>query len=275
MGFRFVFLTDTHIQPELGAAAGVRKAFDAVRALRPDFVLVGGDIVMDAAFVDQRRADDQFALWTEASARLSCPVHCTIGNHDLYAIGGDKLRSSSDPERGKGLWQKRLGIENRYGTFDHKGWRIVRLDSCGITPEGGWEGVLDQEQLTWLDNLLRKTPKTMPLVFLTHFPLMTAFGLYTEGTTNALGPGMIVKNGKAFHELIQGHTNCTIFQGHTHVVEEVKYVGARYITGGAVCGDWWKGKRLGVHPEGFLVAETRGRELSWRYQPYGWNPIKA
>jgi 3',5'-cyclic-AMP phosphodiesterase len=269
MGFRFVFLTDTHIQPEMGATNGVRRAFDAVRALKPDFVLVGGDIVMDAALVDRKRAELQFDLWAEAASALSCPVHYTIGNHDLFAIKSP----SKSPEQGKQLWLKRLGIDRRFGSFDHNGWRIVRLDSCGITPEGSWEGVLDPEQLTWLDELLRKTPKSMPLVFLTHFPLMTAFGLYTEGTTGSLGPGMIVKNGKTFHEMIQGFESCTVFQGHTHVVEEVKYLGVRYVTGGAVCGDWWKGKRLGVHSEGFLVAETRGRELSWRYQTYGWKPF--
>jgi len=46
----------------------------------------------------------------------------------------------------------------------------------------------------------------------------------------------------------------------------------RYITGGAICGDWWKGKRLGVHPEGFSVVSVSGDDLTWRYVPYGWTP---
>ena len=44
----------------------------------------------------------------------------------------------------------------------------------------------------------------------------------------------------------------------------------RYITGGAICGDWWKGKRLGVHPEGFSVVTVAGDDLTWKYVPYGW-----
>ena len=81
---------------------------------------------------------------------------------------------------------------------------------------------------------------------------------------------MVVKNGKTFKEMIQNHNVKAVFQGHTHVVEEVTYLGTRYITGGAVCGDWWKGKRLGVHPEGFVVASVRGENLTWKYVPYGW-----
>jgi len=55
-----------------------------------------------------------------------------------------------------------------------------------------------------------------------------------------------------------------------NLVDEINYVGVRYITGGAICGDWWKGPRLGVHPEGFVVAAVKGDNLKWRYIPYGW-----
>jgi len=60
-------------------------------------------------------------------------------------------------------------------------------------------------------------------------------------------------------------------QGHTHVVEECTYMGTQYITGGAVCGDWWKGKRLGRHPEGFGVVTVQNDSLTYRYVPYGWS----
>ena len=51
--FSFVHVTDTHIQPELGAKRGVHKALSAIKALKqkPAFMLMGGDIVMDAAKV--------------------------------------------------------------------------------------------------------------------------------------------------------------------------------------------------------------------------------
>ena len=274
--FSFVHITDTHIQPELGATQGVDKAFRAIRSLKekPAFGLVGGDLVMDANAVPESRADLVYNLWKQEAAKLALPLHYSVGNHDAYGLGEaskDPAAAAADPNFGKNLWKRRLGLTSTYSTFDHQGWRFVTLDSVRVTPAGDWGGELDTAQIAWLDDLLRKTPKTMPMVFLTHIPLLTVFGQYSEGTTTALTDKTVVKNGKQFQEMIQGRNVKAIFQGHTHVVEEVNYLGARYITGGAVCGDWWKGKRLGVHPEGFVVANVSGENLTWRYVPYGWN----
>jgi 3',5'-cyclic AMP phosphodiesterase CpdA len=273
--FSFVHITDAHIQPELGATLGVDKAFRAIRALKekPAFGLVGGDLVMDATAVPSSRADLVYDLWQTEAAKLSLPLHYSVGNHDVYGLGEARKNAAAaqDPNFGKNIWKRRLGLTSTYSSFDHQGWRFVTLDSVRVTPDGAWGGELDAAQITWLDDLLRKTPKTMPMVFLTHIPLFTIFGQYTEGTTAALSDKLIVKNGKQFQEMIQGRNVKAVFQGHTHVVEEIRYLGARYITGGAICGDWWKGPRLGVHPEGFVVATVSGEDLSWRYVPYGWN----
>ena len=275
--FSFVHITDTHIQPELRATFGVRKAFDAINALpgKPDFGLVGGDLVMDAALVDLERAKLVYDLWDREAEALKFPLHYSIGNHDVFDLASTGKPGAQNPNYGKGLWQSRLKLANRYSSFEHKGWLFVTLDSVGITPDGKWDGFLDKVQMTWLDDLLRKTPKTKPIVFLTHFPIFTIFSLYTSGTTSALPPGLVVKNGLEFFNLIQGYNVKAVFQGHTHVLEECSYLGAKYITGGAVCGEWWKGKRLGVHSEGFIVATCRGEELSWKYVDYGWKAEKA
>jgi 3',5'-cyclic AMP phosphodiesterase CpdA len=270
--FSFIHITDTHIQPELGATEGVRQAFEKIRQLKekPAFALIGGDLVMDANTVSRKRAEMVYDLWQEAASSLNMPVYYTIGNHDAYALGGESKLSSDNPEYGKKWWLKRLSLANRYNSFDHKGWRFVMLDSVSIDEQGGWHGELDADQLLWLDNLLRKTDKNMPMVFLTHIPIMTLFGMYTEGTTKAVSSGLVVSNGKQFQEMIQGRNVKAVFQGHTHVVEECIYLGTRYITGGAVSGDWWKGYRLGVHPEGFTVVRAKGGEISHRYMTYGW-----
>ena len=270
--FTFVHITDTHIQPELGATEGVHKAFAAIRALphKPAFGLVGGDLVMDAALVPRSRADKVYDLWRQEAETLRLPLHYSIGNHDLYGLRIDGKPATDDPDYGKALWKKRVGVEQSYATFDHQGWRFVTLDSVGITPTYTWEGEIDAAQMQWLDNLLRNTPRAMPMVFLTHFPIFTAVTQYTEGTTVQPTSGNIVKNGKNFREMIEKHNVKAVFQGHTHIVEEIGYLGVQYITGGAVCGNWWKGPRFGVHPEGFVSASVFGDDLTWRYVPYGW-----
>ncbi len=270
--FTFVHITDTHIQPELGATEGVHKAFGAIRALerKPAFGLVGGDLVMDAALVPRSRADKVYDLWRQEAETLGLPLHYSIGNHDLYGLKIDGKPATDDPDYGKALWKKRIGVERTFATFDHQGWRFVTLDSVGITPDISWEGFLNDEQIKWLDDLLRSTLRTMPMVFLTHFPIFTAVTQYSESTTAKPTSGTLVKNGKAFREMTQNHNVKAVFQGHTHIVEEINYAGVRYITGGAVCGNWWKGPRFGVHPEGFVVASVKGDDLTWRYVPYGW-----
>jgi len=270
--FSFVHITDTHIQPELGATAGVHKAFETIRALRdkPSFGLVGGDLVMDASLVPHDRADRVYALWRQAAEDLQFPLHYSIGNHDLFGLDVSGRPATDDPDYGKSLWKKRLSLDRTFHTFDHHGWRFVVLDSAGISPDYKWEGSLSSDQIKWLDDLLRNTPTVMPLVFLTHFPIFTAFMQYTDSTTAAATPGLVVKNGKTFFEMIKKHNVKAVFQGHTHIVEEIDYLGVKYITGGAVCGDWWKGPRLGVHPEGYVVATVRAEQLTWRYVPYGW-----
>jgi Icc protein len=270
--FSFVHITDTHIQPELGATAGVHKAFAAIRALpeKPAFALIGGDLVMDATSVPRSRADLVYDLWRQEADTLNLPLHYSIGNHDLYDLKDHTKSATDDPDFGKGLWKKRLSLDRTYTTFDHQGWRFILLDSVGLTPEQQWEGNLDDAQIRWLDVLLRDTPRTMPVVCVTHFPIFTIFAQYSEGTTSPLTSSTIVKNGKVFQEMIQKHNVKAVFQGHTHVLEECNYLGTHYITGGAICGDWWKGPRLGVIPEGFVVATVRGDALTWRYVPYGW-----
>lgn len=271
----FVHITDTHIQPELGAARGVKKAFDAVRHLpeKPQFALVGGDLVMDANAVSSARADLVYDLWRQAAAQLHLPLHYSIGNHDLYGL--NKPPRVSGPDFGKAIWKRRLGLSRTYGTFDHRGWRFITLDSVGLTPDSKAEGFMDTAQISWLDSLLRHTPKTQPIVLLTHYPLMTIFMQYTSAATAGLPPGLVVKNGKVIQEMIQGHNVKAVFQGHTHVVENCTYLGTQFVTGGAVCGDWWRGPRLGVHPEGFVAATVTGETLTWRYVPYGWKAEKA
>ncbi|MBC8018651.1 MAG: metallophosphoesterase [Verrucomicrobia bacterium] len=273
--FTFVHLTDAHIQSERGALAGVKKALASIAALRPKpaFLLVGGDIVHAASIATRKHAEMLYDLWQEAAAEIRIPVNFVIGNSDLYAISGANRVAPDNPDYGKNLWMRRLAQENRFRSFEHQGWKFILLDSVQVSPEGNYFGEIDAAQLAWLDDLLRKTERSQPLVFLTHIPILTAFGLYTQGTTSGLPENMIVRNGKAFIEMTGGYNVKAVLQGHTHVVEECLYRGSRFITGGAVCGGWWKGPNLGVHPEGFGVIEVHGDTFSYRYRPYGWKPV--
>ena len=275
--FRFVHFTDLHIQPELGAADGVRLSVKKLLSLRPrpDFIITGGDHVMDWLKVSRERADVQFALLQEALKPLEMPLHSVVGNHDIYGWAKDSPATAGDPGYGKQMFAERIAKAPLYRSFDHNGWHFVLLDSLQPTPERGWHGVIDDGQLQWLKTDLEKTGTQRPVILVTHVPMMTLFNQYAAGTTLATPDTLIVQNGKEVRDVFKEYNVKAVLQGHTHVVEDCAYTGTRYITSGAVCGEWWKGPRLGVHPEGFAVFDVQGDRFGWQYVPYGWKARAA
>jgi 3',5'-cyclic AMP phosphodiesterase CpdA len=269
--FRFVHLSDTHIQPELGAPQAWQKAIQTINTLQPSpaFVTTGGDLVMDAQAVDRARAILQFRLFREGIDRLRVPVYHTFGNRDAYGWRRDDAADNL-PGFGKQMFQRMLGQRETYLSFDYLHWHFVILDSIRYNPPADWVAEIDEKQLEWLSRDLARVGKQRPIVLITHVPLFTIFPQYDAGTTVAHSEKIIVRNAKEVRSLYKDYNVRAVLQGHTHVVEECTYTGTRYITSGAVCGEWWRGPRSGVHPEGFVVLDCDGEDVKWQYVSYGW-----
>jgi 3',5'-cyclic AMP phosphodiesterase CpdA len=258
--FSFVHLTDTHIEPELHAADGCRMAFDRVNKLRPDFIIHGGDLVFDAAAVPDLRAKQVYTLFEDTSKRLEAPVHHLVGNHDVCGVG-------TGTRYGKAMFEDRIG--KRYYSFAHKGWKFIALDSIYTADTAkGFIGKIDDEQVAWLKTELAATPKTQPLVVATHIPLATGFLQFSDPPANA--EKLVVTNSSEVLNLLFPYNLKAVLQGHTHIRETIVYNGCQFITSGAVCGNWWKGLRMG-HPEGFGVLTVKGDQIAWRYETYGFH----
>ena len=101
--FRFVHLTDMHVQPELGAVEGFKQCIEAVNRLspKPDFVITGGDLIMDALAVDEPRMNLQWTLFDECMKGLELPVHHTIGNHDVVGWSKNQQIKPTHAQYGK------------------------------------------------------------------------------------------------------------------------------------------------------------------------------
>ncbi len=269
--FRFVHLTDLHIQPELGAPDGVAMAVKKILALRPrpQFVITGGDHVMDVLSVPSARAELQFRLLAEALKPLEIPVYAAVGNHDVYGWS-DKAMNQSDPGYGKKMFEEKMAKGPSTRAWSQGGWKFLVLDTIQPRANGGWRAAIDDDQLSWLKGQLEASGPKTPTVVVAHVPLVTAFPLYHESSTGSMGDGMIVANGKEVVDLLSPYNVKAVLQGHTHIVEDIDYNGTRYITSGAICGDWWKGARLGIHPEGFMVFDVDGDRLKSEYVTYGW-----
>lgn len=272
-GFEFLFYTDVHIQPERRAREGFAQAVDAMREAAPDaaFALCGGDIVLDANAVPYERASALYDLYWTHAQRLGLPIHHALGNHDFWGLKAASGADPDDPHWGRQLFREKLGQAQTFYSFDHGGWHFVILDTNDFLPDRTWHGRLDDTQCVWLADDLQNTGTEAPVVIVSHFPLLSAFGQYVLGSTQPTPDALIVANGKEVLELIRPFNVKVVLSGHTHSVEEITYLGTRHISGGSVCGEWWRGPRLGLHPEGFAICTAHADgEFSYRYVPYGW-----
>jgi Icc protein len=264
--FSFVHFTDIHIQPELHAGQGSRRCIATINSLKPDFAICGGDLVYDACAVTAPRAKQVFDLYAETVKPLNMPVHTIIGNHDVYGISTNGGVAPTDPLYGKKMFEDRIGP--RYASFDYKGWHFVLLDSIANgTPGREFIGFVDDEQIAWLRTDLARMKPGSRLVVVTHIPLVSSV-LQLVSDPGRAADIYLVTNAQQVLNVLWPYTPRLVLQGHTHIRETVTYNGCRFITSGAVCGNWWKGPRDG-HPEGFAVLTVRGDDVQWRYETYG------
>jgi Icc protein len=269
--FTFLFITDTHLQPELNAAQGCDQCFKKARTIKSDFVLQGGDHVFDALQVNRSRATSVFDLYAKTEQDLGTKIYHTIGNHDCFGIYSSSGVAESDPLYGKKMFEERFG--KTYYSFDHKGVHFIVLDSIGITSDRLYEGRVDQAQLDWLKSDLGGLPPSMPIIVSVHIPLVTAFYSYVPvPEPEPKHHGLSVVNAYEVIALFEGHNVLGVLQGHTHINEKVMWKGVPYITSGAVSGNWWHGTRMGT-PEGFTVVRVEQGKLSTTYETYGFRSV--
>jgi Icc protein len=269
--FDFVFFTDTHIQPELDAAHGCDMCFRKIASANPEFAIMGGDHVYDAIGVNGARAGMVYDLYKRTEQLLGMPLHHAIGNHDVFGVLTKSGVPPDDPAYGKKMYQDRMG--QTFYSFDHKGYHFVVLDSIQPTEDRLWEARVDEAQLHWLRDDLKRLPARAPVIAVIHCPLVTAFATYAQVVTEGRKYNtMTVSNAAEVLEVFEDANVLAVLQGHTHINEVVAYKNTQYITSGAVCGNWWHGPRMGT-PEGFTLVSLREGKISTRYETYGFHSV--
>ena len=214
-----------------------------------------------------------YDLYKRTEQQLGMPIHHAIGNHDVFGVLPKSGAATTDPAYGKKMYEDRLG--RTYYSFDYKGYHFVVLDSIQPTADRLWEARVDEGQLHWLRDDLKRLPQGTPVLGVIHCPLVTAFATYAY--TQIAGADrkyntMTVANAPEVLEVFENADVLAVLQGHTHVNEVVGYKSTQYVTSGAVCGNWWHGPRLGT-PEGFTVVSLREGKFSTRYETYGFHSV--
>jgi len=268
---RVVFYTDVHTRVEWETPRALEMAAGAINACAADLVIAGGDLITEGFQTSSAEVlEPRWQAYLVMHGAIRPRVEPVIGNHDLVAaLPSDGGEPAADP---RAAFRRHLGVKQTYRSFDAGGYRFLLLDAVDIVGGGlSYEGRVSDEQLAWLGGVLEQTPAGTPLVLASHLPLLTGFYQATEGATAAAPRNRAVVNSLDVLELLAGHDLRLVLQGHLHVEETLRWQQTRFITGGALCGKWWRGSWHGTGP-GFGVV-TLGRDrIDWEYRDYGWTP---
>ena len=222
------------------------KAIDAANRLRPDFVVVCGDLVQDS------HDPEQLAELRRITATLDdqIPIRWVCGNHD---VGNDLTAQSLAKYRG------RFGADNYH--FDNKGTRFIALNSnVGFDPSGvpgEWEA-----QLEFLDGALREAAEldAAHVVVFTHHPL------FLDNRDEADTTLVIPKERRVvLLDMLQAHGAWGMFSGHWHVNNYASDGDFHMVTSAAV------GYPLGDDPSGLRIVKVYDDRIEHRY--YGFDDV--
>lgn len=267
--FRFIFMTDIHITDQPNAIEGFNKAIDECNSLNPDFVITGGDLVMDVLNVGYNRADSLYKLYLNMTKHFKKPLYNCMGNHEIWAWAIKPTMDTTHNEYGKGMYEKR--IKPSYYSFDVNGWHFIILSSIQRDYNSVYKGGIDEKQLDWLKMDISKTDKKTPTIIVTHIPLLTLQSQYFYGSLAVNSPGDVIVNSKEVLNLFKDYNLKLVLQGHLHYYEKLEINNITFITGGAVSASWWNGPYHNTE-EGFVVVDIEGKKLKADYYDYGWNP---
>jgi len=239
--FKMVHLTDIHIGDLRGAAVDIQqtvgwkaaqKALEEINLLRPDMVLLTGDLVFGDAY------DYEYSVCRELLLSLRVPLFCIPGNHDgHYHLSG---------EDGFDHWVDHFGP--LYQSFEYGSSAFVCLNSFDRPAEErrsvgvaipDWGGQVMDEQLDWLESELERLEGMATNVAM-HHPLETFTGSGAD----------------RLRELFKRYGVENTFTGHTHQDAIISENGTRHITTTSCASsvvEYWGYREL-VFDSGELVS---------------------
>jgi len=245
--FTAAFITDIHIKPLDVAEAGMKKVLQHINQLKqqPDFIINGGDSIMDAMAANKENTGAQWELFNKImQAENKLPVKHCLGNHDIW---GWQLKEDvkTDALYGKAWWLQLTGYSKTYHSFTRNNWHFILLDSVQEN-NGGYIALLDNEQFNWLEKELEANKQKF-ICIVSHIPIISFCPamFYKDMLPNGdwkLSRALLHTDARKIKDLFKKHNNIkTCLSGHIHLQDEVNYLNIKYYCNGAVSGNWWKG----------------------------------
>lgn len=267
-GMRLVFYTDVHARTEWDTPQAMEMAADAINERKADLVIAGGDLITDGFQSSAASVAPRWDAYLKLQQAIKADVYPAMGNHDLVAANPPEGTSTAEDPRA--VYLERMGLERTYYSFTAAGYHFIILDSIQVTrDEYHYRGIIGPQQLDWLKGDLARVPRGTPIIVVSHIPLLTSFFNASKGATYAARPNRVVVNNREVLSTFKDHNLILVLQGHLHVSELIEWQHTTFVTGGAVCGKWWRGQWYGTE-EGFYDIRLSGDRVECSYIDYGW-----
>jgi len=220
------------------------QAIAHANRLRPDFVVMCGDMTHDADDPDQL---DELRRNT-AKLDDTIPLYWVAGNHDV----GNRPTSETLAQ-----YRQRFGEDNY--SFDHKGGHLVVLNSCVCfdptdVPDE-WESLI-----AFLKSDLHEAQAngTKNILVFVHHPL------FLDSPDEPDGYLVIPKTRRAvLLDILKSNNVSAVFAGHVHRNILGSDGALQMVTSGAV------GYPLGDDPSGFRVVKVLDGSIEHKYFGFG------
>jgi 3',5'-cyclic AMP phosphodiesterase CpdA len=214
------------------------KAVTKINMVKPDFVVITGDLVNDRS---NKAQWDEFRRITDL-IDPGIKVYLTPGNHD---IGQEPDREDIDE------YKSMFGYD-RF-SFEYKKIRFIGFNSCLIkaeTPE------LENEQFEWLMNELSASSGAKQTILFCHHPFFLKDPLESETYSN-IKP----ETRQRYLSMFSKYGVDVVFAGHLHNNAYGLFGEIQVITTSAV------GKQLGGALPGLRLVRIDGKEFNQNYFP--------
>jgi predicted MPP superfamily phosphohydrolase len=221
--FKFIHASDTHLsEASLNRTQRLKTLSDS---LKPEFVLVTGDLIKDALRVPEIEAAALYEMYIRETKKFTMPVWSTTGNHEIFGIERQtSLVSKKNPLYGKKMFHHYLGPN--YYSFNYGGIHFIALDDIDF--EDLWYyGHVDSVQVEWLKKDLAAVPSTVPVITFAHMPMFS--GGLSLSNFEEEGPGRslerqsgklhfrhVVSNAQELVAILQTHPYPISLAGHFH-----------------------------------------------------------
>jgi 3',5'-cyclic AMP phosphodiesterase CpdA len=240
----------------------MQKFRAVVDSVKPDFVIITGDLVRDALRVPETEARGLYELFQKEVGKMTTPVWCIPGNHENFGIERQlSLVSPNNPLYGRKMYRFYFGPD--YYSFNYGGCHFIGLNSLSFE-DLYYYGHIDSTQVEWLKRDLAVLPLSMPVITFQHVPFFSGvlsmsqfkdngFDRTVEWEHGALQYRHVVSNAQEVVAILSRHNYPLALAGHHHLQQKFTMEGVqtRFEQTAAVIGP---SDEAGlVHPSGVTL----------------------